>query len=189
MIKDGFMYIAVLIFLAAILVNLPRIFKGRIAQNIFSFAPPVVLIYMGMMLLCTMKMWDLGETAEAYSTLKNPVLYAMLFLMLLRCDMKKILKLGPKMLIGFFAASISIGLGFVVSFAVFKVSLGQEAWKAMGALCGSWMGGGGNMLAIQAALNVSEDAMAYALVMDSICGTFYVMFLLCAIGFSHKFNA
>ena len=35
MIKDGFMYIAVLIFLAAILVNLPRIFKGRIAQNIF----------------------------------------------------------------------------------------------------------------------------------------------------------
>ena len=79
MIKDGFMYIAVLIFLAAILVNLPRIFKGRIAQNIFSFAPPVVLIYMGMMLLCTMKMWDLGETAEAYSTLKNPVLYAMLF--------------------------------------------------------------------------------------------------------------
>ena len=189
MIKDGFMYIAVLIFLAAILVNLPRIFKGRIAQNIFSFAPPVVLIYMGMMLLCTMKMWDLGETAEAYSTLKNPVLYAMLFLMLLRCDMKKILKLGPKMLIGFFAASISIGLGFVVSFAVFKGSLGQEAWKAMGALCGSWMGGGGNMLAIQAALNVSEDAMAYALVMDSICGTFYVRFLLWAIGFSHKFNA
>ena len=45
------------------------------------------------------------------------------------------------------------------------------------------------MLAIQAALNVSEDAMAYALVMDSICGTFYVMFLLWAIGFSHKFNA
>ena len=45
------------------------------------------------------------------------------------------------------------------------------------------------MLAIQAALNVSEDSMAYALVMDSICGTFYVMFLLWAIGFSHKFNA
>lgn len=89
---------------------------------------------MGMMLLCTMKMWDLGETAEAYSTLKNPVLYAMLFLMLLRCDMKKILKLGPKMLIGFFAASISIGLGFVVSFAVFKGSLGQEAWESHGRL-------------------------------------------------------
>ena len=65
MIKDGFMYIAVLIFLAAILVNLPRIFKGRIAQNIFSFAPPVVLIYMGMMLLCTMKLWNVVFNAAA----------------------------------------------------------------------------------------------------------------------------
>ena len=79
MIKDGFMYIAVLIFLAAILVNLPRIFKGRIAQNIFSFAPPVVLIYMGMMLLCTRKMCDLCETAEACSTRKIPGRDAMVF--------------------------------------------------------------------------------------------------------------
>ena len=183
------LFLAVIMLLAAILVNLPVYLRGKGAQTFFKFAPPIVLIYLGMMLLCTMKMWNLEDTAATYKAVKNPLLYAMLFLMLLRCDMKKILKLGPKMLIGFFAASISIGLGFVVSFAVFKGYLGQEAWKAMGALCGSWMGGGGNMLAIQAALNVSEDAMAYALVMDSICGTFYVMFLLWAIGFSHKFNA
>lgn len=45
------------------------------------------------------------------------------------------------------------------------------------------------MLAIQAALNVDEATMAYALVMDSICATLYVMFLLWAIGFSKKFNS
>ena len=50
------------------------------------------------------------------------------------------------------------------------------------------MGGGGNMLAIQAALDIGESAMAYALVMDSICGTLYIMFLLWAIGFSDKFD-
>ena len=72
MIKDGFMYIAVLIFVAAVLVNLPRIFKGRIAQNIFSFAPPVVLIYMGMMLLCTMKMWDLGGNSRGIQYTEEP---------------------------------------------------------------------------------------------------------------------
>ena len=66
--------------------------------------------------------------------------------------------------------------------------LGEDAWKALGALCGSWMGGGGNMLAVQAALNVDEGSMAYALVMDSICATLYVMFLLWAIGFSKVFN-
>ena len=120
--------------------------------------------------------------------MKNPLLYAMLFIMLLRCDLRKILRLGPKMLLGFLAATFSISLGFVVSFAIMRGVLGEEAWKSLGALCGSWMGGGGNMLAIQAALDIGESAMAYALVMDSICGTLYIMFLLWAIGFSDKFD-
>ena len=189
MIQDGFTYIAALIFIAAVLVNLPKIFTGDLAKKIFNFAPPIVLIYLGLMILCTAKVWDLDATSATYSAMKNPILYAMLFIMLLRCDMKKIIKLGPKMLIGFFAATLSIGLGFVISFAIMKGTLGENAWQALGALCGSWMGGGGNMLAIQAALNVDEGTMAYALVMDSICATFYVMFLLWAIGKHEKFNA
>lgn len=44
------------------------------------------------------------------------------------------------------------------------------------------------MLAIQAALHVDEGSMAYALVMDSICGTVYIMFLLWAIGRADHFN-
>ena len=188
MIKDGFMYIAALIFIAAMLICLPRIFKGKVAQKIFKFAPPIVLIYLGLMVLCTVKLWDLEATEAAYSGLKNPILYAMLFIMLLRCDLKKIVKLGPKMLIGFFAATISIGLGFVASYAIMHNALGEGGWQALGALCGSWMGGGGNMLAIQAALDVPESTMAYALVMDSICATLYVMFLLWAIQMSDKFN-
>lgn len=188
MIQDGFVYIAALIFIAALLINLPKIFTGPKAKTFFNFAPPVVLIYLGMMVLCTLKVWDLEATAGAYSSLKNPLLYAMIFLMLLRCDLRKIIKLGPKMLIGFFAATFSIGFGFVVAHAILKGWLGPNSWKSLGALCGSWMGGGGNMLAIQAALDVSEGDMAYALVMDSICATFYVMFLLWAIGFSKVFN-
>ena len=189
MIKDGFLYLAALIFAAAILVNLPKIFKGKKAQVFFNFAPPIVLIYLGLMLLCTLKVWDLSATSAVYKSVKNPVLYAMLFLMLLRCDLKKIAKLGPKMLIGFFAATLSIGLGFIVSYAIFHQWLGEGSWKALGALCGSWMGGGGNMLAIQAAIGVDEATMAYALVMDSICATLYVMFLLWVIGEHKKFNA
>lgn len=188
MIKDGFIYVAALVFVAALLVSLPKIFRGNAANNFFRFAPPIVLIYIGLMLLCTLKLWDLESTAEAYGALKNPLLYAMLFVMLLRCDLRKIIKIGPKMLIGFFSATISIGIGFVASYAIMHRILGEEAWKALGALCGSWMGGGGNMLAIQAALSVDEATMAYALVMDSICATLYVMFLLWAIGFSKQFN-
>lgn len=188
MIKDGFLYIATLIFLAGILVCLPKILKGKAAQKVFQFAPPVVLIYLGLMLLCTVKLWDLEATSATYSALKNPLLYAMLFIMLLRCDLRKIIKLGPKMLIGFFSATITIGLGFVIAYAIMGRFLGEGAWQALGALCGSWMGGTGNMLAIQTALNVDEGTMAYVLVMDTICAMLYVMFLLWAIGFSKKFN-
>lgn len=92
------------------------------------------------------------------------------------------------MLIGLFSATVSIAIGFVVSYAIMHGALGKGAWQSLGALCGSWMGGGGNMLAIQAALLVDEGAMAYALVMDSICATLYVMFLLWVIGFHERFN-
>ncbi len=189
MIKNGFTYIAVLIFICAVLVNLPKIFKGTIAQKVFKFAPPVVLIYLGLMALCSLKLWNLETTSQAYSAIKNPVLYAMLFIMLLRCDLRKIIKLGPKMLIGFFSATLSISIGFIVSYAILHNLLGDGSWKALGALCGSWMGGSGNMLAIQVSLDVSESLMAYTLVVDTICATIYVIFLLWVIGFSKKFNS
>jgi len=45
------------------------------------------------------------------------------------------------------------------------------------------------MIAIQAALNISTPDMAYALLIDSVDYSFWVMFLLWAINFAPKFNA
>ncbi len=184
MITNGFTYIAVLIFLAAMLVWLQKFTKSKF----FDYAPPIVLLYLITMICCTLKVWDMEATKPAYTALKNNILYAMIFLMLLRCDIRKILKLGPKMLGGFFSASVSIGLAFIVTYAVMRGPLGSEAWKALGALCGSWMGGSGNMIAVQAALDIGEADMAYALVVDSIDYSIWVMFLLWAINLAPKFN-
>lgn len=184
MITNGFTYIAVLIFIAAILVWLQKYTKWKF----FDYVPPIVLLYLITMICCTLKVWDMEATATAYSSLKNNILFAMIFLMLLRCDIRKILKLGPKMLGGFFAASISIGLGFIITYAIMKGVLGPDSWKALGALCGSWMGGSGNMIAVQAAFNIEEADMAYALVVDSIDYSIWVMFLLWAVSLASKFN-
>ena len=184
MITNGFTYIAVLIFLAAMLVWLQKYTKAKF----FEFVPPIVLLYLITMILCTCGVWDMEATKPAYSALKNNILYAMIFLMLLRCDIRKILKLGPKMLGGFFAASVSIGIGFIATYALLHTQLGSEAWKALGALCGSWMGGSGNMIAVQAAFDIGEADMAYALVVDSIDYSIWVMFLLWAINLAPKFN-
>lgn len=184
MITNGFTYIAVLVFLAAVLVGAEKLTKWKF----FKFVPPVVLLYLLTMLLCTVGAWDMEATKGAYSALKNNILYAMLCLMLLRCDIRKVLKLGPRMLGGFFAASISISIGFIATYAIMNGMLGSEAWKALGALCGSWMGGSGNMVAVQQALHISEADMAYALVIDSIDYSLWVMFLLWAISFAPQFN-
>lgn len=184
MITNGFTYIAVLIFIAAMLVWLQKYTKSKF----FEFVPPIVLLYLLTMILCTLGAWDMEATKPAYSALKNNLLYAMIFLMLLRCDIRKIIKLGPKMLGGFFAASISIAIGFIATYAILHTQLGSEAWKALGALCGSWMGGSGNMIAVQAAFDISEADMAYALVVDSIDYSIWVMFLLWAINLAPKFN-
>ena len=184
MITNGFTYIEVLIFLAAMLVWLQKYTKSKF----FDFVPPIVLLYLITMILCTCGAWDMEATKPAYSSLKNNILYAMIFLMLLRCDIRKILKLGPKMLGGFFAASVSIGLGFIITYAIMHGILGSESWKALGALCGSWMGGSGNMIAVQAAFDIGEADMAYALVVDSIDYSIWVMFLLWAINLAPKFN-
>lgn len=184
MITNGFTYIAFLVFLAAILVMLEKTTKAKV----FKYVPPVVMLYLLAMVFCTVGLWDMAATKETYGALKNNLLYAMVFVMLLRCDIRKILKLGPRMLGGFFAASLSIGIGFVVTYATLHTQMGQDAWKALAALCGSWMGGSGNMIAIQAALDIGEVDMAYALVIDSIDYSIWVMFLLWAINFAPQFN-
>ncbi|MGN0161494.1 MAG: DUF819 domain-containing protein [Lachnospiraceae bacterium] len=187
MITNGFTYIAVLVFMAAVLVTLEKTSKG-VAAKFFKFIPAVVLCYLLAMLLCTLNVWDMAETKPAYSALKNNLTYAMIFAMLLRCDIRKVIKLGPKMLIGVLSATLTIVIGFIGAFLIMKGVIGNDAWMGLGALCGSWIGGSGNMVAVQTALNISEADMGYALVIDSIDYSLWVMFLLWAIQLAPKFN-
>lgn len=187
MITNGFTYVAVLVFMAAVLVTLEKNAKGGWVK-FFKYVPAVVLCYLVSMILCTLQLWDIEATYPVYNTLKNYFTYTMIFTMLLHCDIRKILKLGPKMLFGFFSASVTIVIGFVLAFCLMKNVIGAESYKALSALCGSWIGGSGNMIAIQSALNVSEADMGYALVVDSINYSIWVMFLLWAIQLAPQFN-
>ena len=176
-----------LLFMAAVLVTLEKSAKGGM-QKFFKYVPAVVLCYLIAMFLCTLGVWDMAETKPAYSALKNNLTYAMIFAMLLRCNIRKVLKLGPKMLIGFFSATLTIMIGFVCAFVLMKGTIGSDTWMGLGALCGSWIGGSGNMVAVQAALDISEADMGYALVIDSIDYSLWVMFLLRVIQLAPKFN-
>jgi len=187
MITDGFTYVAVLLFMAGVLVTLEKTARGALAK-FFKYVPAVVLCYLVAMLMCTLKVWDLGQTKAAYGALKNNLTYAMIFAMLLRCDIRKVLRLGPRMLLGFFSATLTIMIGFVAAFVLMKRFIGSDAWMGLGALCGSWIGGSGNMVAVQAALDIAEADMGYALVIDSIDYSLWVMILLWAVQLAPRFN-
>lgn len=184
MITNGFTYIAVLAFIAASLIGAQKLSKSKF----FDYIPPVVLLYLVGMLCCTFGVWNTAETKAAYSAVRNPILYAMIFLMLLRCDIRQIMKLGPKMLLGFFTASVSIAIGFIVTYALMSPVLDEGAWRGLGALCGSWIGGSGNLVAVADALQATESQLAGASIVDSIDYSIWVMFLLWAINFAPKFN-
>ena len=79
--------------MAAVLVTLEKSAKGGM-QKFFKYVPAVVLCYLIAMFLCTLGVWDIAETKPAYSALKNNLTYAMIFATLLRCDIRKVLKLG-----------------------------------------------------------------------------------------------
>ncbi|MCD4668197.1 MAG: DUF819 family protein, partial [Sulfurimonas sp.] len=60
--------------------------------------------------------------------------------------------------------------------------------SAFGALAGSWMGGTANMIAVGSALEVSQEAFGYALIVDSVNYTLWVMLLLFLVPFAKIFN-
>lgn len=184
MITNGFSYIAFLIFFASILVAI----KKATNWKIFNFVPPIVMVYLFNMIFCTINLWDMEATAGAYSATKNNLLYAMIFVMLLRCDFRKLAKLGGRMIAVFMGAAITISVGFLLAFVIFKGVLGVESWRGMAALCASWIGGSGNMAAIQDALSVPEADFGAALIVDTIFYSVWIALLLVVIPFASKWN-
>ena len=185
MIENGILYLAVLILIASTIVYTEK----KTQAKLFEYLPSIVILYFVVMLFSTFGVWEKSDSVTAtYKSVKSNLLPAMIFLMLHSADMREIFKLGKKMLLTFFLASLSIGVGFITMFSLFHGYFGEESWKPFAALSGSWMGGTANMVAVQGALNLPDSAMGYTLLIDSIDYAIWVMILLALVPFAKKFN-
>ena len=161
--------------------------ESKTDLKFLKYIPAVVLIYASTMLLAALGVFESNvEINAVYKLTKSNLLPAMLFLMLLQVDFRHFFKLGKKLLIAYVLAVSSIAFGFVAVALLFNFNADMSA--AFGALAGSWMGGTANMIAVGSALGVSEDAFAYALVVDSVNYTLWVMLLLFLVPFASIFN-
>jgi len=115
MIQTAFPLLALLLFIASMLVYL----EDRSKSKLFEYLPAIVILYFTVMSLASLGVWNKNEEITmVYKGFKSNLLPAMIFLMLLQSDVRAILKLGRKILLTFFLASLSISLGFVVMFAL-----------------------------------------------------------------------
>lgn len=183
MITSPIAYLLVL----ALVVTVFHLLDSKTEFKLFKYIPAVVMIYAFSMFLASMNVFASNEEINAiYKLTKTNLLPAMLFLMLLQVDFRHFFKLGKSLLIAYALAVLSIAFAFVLVSMLFNFNPQMSA--AFGALAGSWMGGTANMIAVGSALHVPEDAFAYALVVDSVNYTLWVMLLLFLVPFANIFN-
>ncbi len=177
----------VYLFSLALLATIFHLLDTRTSFKIFKFIPAVVFIYAFSMLFASLDLFEKNEEINGiYKLTKINLLPAMLFLMLLQVDFRHFFKLGKKLLISYVLAVSSIALGFIIVALVFNFD--KDSAAAFGALAGSWMGGTANMIAVGSALGVSQEAFGFALIVDSVNYTLWVMLLLFLVPFAHIFN-
>lgn len=175
------------LFSLALLAAFVALVEQKSKLKLFRFVPAVVMIYVFSMVLASFGAFAQNDAIDAiYENTKKNLLPAMLFLMLLQVDLRDFFKLGKHLIIAYVLAVLSIAIGFIlVSFAF---DFDAKIASAFGALSGSWMGGVANMVAVGSALGVGQEAFGYALIVDSVNYTIWIMFLLFLTPFAHAFN-
>lgn len=180
-------YLASLTLLAGVLLWLGR---NRSDWSLFRWLPPIVLTYLTAMLLAGSGLWAINEAqSQAYAEIKRLLVPAMILLLLLQCRLGELLSLGPRLLAAFVVAAVGIIVGCLTAFLLFRGLLGNDSWGVFATLAGSWMGGTANMVAVQTALAVPDADLGYALLVDSIDYSLWLMLLLALVPFAASFNA
>ena len=127
MIDTVWPYVAILLLAAGLFPALER----RYGWRLFSVLPPIVLTYLFVTALAVSGAWQASEAiTAAQRTLTTQLLPALLFLLMIGCDLRAILKLGPRMLAVFACAMASILAAIVIVFLLFRHALPAEEGQA-----------------------------------------------------------
>ena len=143
----------VLAILLAVLATLFTVNRTRAGNKFFSYLPLLVFAYFVPTALSNTGVIPLKS--PLYGFIKDWLLPASLVLLTLSVDIPAILRLGPKVLVLFCSATASIVVGGPLAYLLVGLvwpgaiaGMGDQAWKGLAALSGSWIGGGANFVAI-----------------------------------------
>jgi len=159
--------------------------------KVFKYVPLLVFAYFVPTLLSNTGI--IPVETELYSFIKTWLLPASLLLLTLSVDIPAILRLGGPAVGLFLTATLTIVIGgplaYLLTGWLVPESLGEEAWKGLAALSGSWIGGTANMVAIGESVGVSDSTFQLMIVVDVAVANVWMAVLLFFAGKEKEMDA
>lgn len=185
MIQTVWPYLAVILLAAGLFPSLETKYRWRF----FSVLPPIVVTYLLVTALAVAGVWlPTPEVQAAQRTLTAQLLPALLFLLMVTCDLRAILAVGPRVLAVFACAMASILIAIVLIFLLFRDVLPEDGWKMLAALSATWTGGSANLVAVMQVIGLSESSLPPVLLADALCYSIWVLVLFSTGAFAPAFN-
>src|SRR5262245_29099836 len=167
-------YLAVMLLAAGLFPSLEQRFRWRV----FSVLPPIVWTYLLVTALAVGGLWT--PTPDIQMAQSNTSLYllpSLLFLLMVNCDLRAIIELGPRVLAVFACAMASILIAIVLVYLIFPGVLPADGWKMLAALSATWTGGSANLLAVKESIGLSNSSLPPVLLADALCYSLWVVVL------------
>jgi len=186
MIRTVWPYLALMLLVAGTFPMLERATGWRL----FKVMPPIVMTYLLVTALAVSGAWEVNADIQAaQKTLIAQLVPALLFLLMVNCDLRAIFALGPRVLAVFACTSISLFIAFVSTFLLFRGVLPMgDGWQPLAALSGSWVGGTANMIAVKQAIGMPDSLLAFSLLTDALCYSMWVVVLFSVARLAPAFN-
>lgn len=185
MIGTTWPYVAVMLLAAGLFPSLEK----KYGWKLFSVLPPIVWTYLLVTALAVIGLWSpTAEVLTAQRVVTTHLLPALLFLLMVTCDVRAILAVGPRVLAVFACAMSSILVAIVIVYLLFRGVLPDDGWKMLAALSATWTGGSANLVAVKQVIGLSESSLPPVLLADALCYSLWVLVLFSASAFAPTFN-
>ncbi|MEF3080823.1 DUF819 family protein [Luteimonas sp. SMYT11W] len=162
-------------------------------KRFYTYVPALLLCYFIPGIYNTVGLIE-GSASALYNPVASRVLLpAALVLLTLTIDLRGVLRLGPKLLLMYIGASITVMIGAFAAFWIMGLlhpeTVAGDTWAGMATLAGSWIGGGANMVAMKEVFAVDETTFGQFVVVDVGVGYVWMAVLIFLAGRAAKIDA
>lgn len=173
---------SVLIVLLGLLAALFAANRTAAGTKLFRYIPLLVFAYFLPTALSNTGIIPMESDFALYRFVNDWLLPASLVLMILAVDIPAIRKLGRNAGLMFLIGTATVIIGGPLAVLLFgwalPDSLGEESWKGLAALSGSWIGGGANFVAVGRYVEAKDSTLSLMVVADVAIANIWMAFLL-----------